>query len=56
MEHFDTVQIIVTKHDSHRDMTNLIASGAGNFYARMSSANEWLVSSQVSRPAEEDDE
>ena len=40
MEHFDTVQIVVTRH--LKDGTRMANYGAGNLYARLASAREWL--------------
>ena len=42
MEHFDTVQIIVTRHNKATDITNMMAKGAGNMYARVCSMEAWL--------------
>jgi hypothetical protein len=40
MEHFDSVQIVVTKDE--RSQTRLAAFGAGNMFARMGSVRDWL--------------
>jgi len=42
MEHFDTVQIVVTRLAN--DGTMLAARGRGNWYARVGSVRDWLVS------------
>jgi hypothetical protein len=39
-EHFDSVQIICTKHEHGR--TGLFHAGCGNRYARLGSAREFL--------------
>jgi len=44
MEMCDTVQIIVTKHDSANNVTMSISKGAGNVYARVASADDWIAS------------
>lgn len=58
MEHFDTVQIVATRHGI--DGTCCAARGAGNIYARAASIREWLVkdneeSRQMMRPRENGD-
>jgi len=40
MEHFDTVEIFVTKHD--KEGTLSLAKGDGNWYARIGQINEWM--------------
>ena len=40
MEHFDSVQIFVTRHEG--DITMSGATGHGNFYARYGQVQEWL--------------
>jgi hypothetical protein len=42
MEHFDTVQIIVTKHDRKDNTTDMLSNGSGNLYARLASVDDWL--------------
>ena len=43
-EHFDTVQIFVTRHEAMReDGTVNACCGAGNFYARLGQVREWSV-------------
>lgn len=42
MEHFDTVQIVVTSH-SAEEGTGSITLGGGNVFARMASVREWLI-------------
>jgi len=41
MEHFETVQIFVTRHDSHVG-TGACTRGDGNFYARMGQVRDWI--------------
>jgi hypothetical protein len=42
-EHFDTVQIFVTRSEGDRDQTRCINRGAGNYCARAGQIAEWLV-------------
>lgn len=43
-EHFDTVQIFVTRHDQgEEDGTVSCIKGSGNYYARLGLVNEWLT-------------
>ena len=43
-EHFDTVQIFVTRHEpTTEDGTIAFRSGAGNWYARYGQIREWLI-------------
>jgi hypothetical protein len=44
MEHFDTVQIVVTRHNKIDDTTDMMSRGRGNLYARYSSVDAWLES------------
>ena len=44
MEMCDTVQIIVTKHDPVTNSTFSLSKGAGNVYARVASADDWVAS------------
>jgi alpha-D-ribose 1-methylphosphonate 5-triphosphate diphosphatase PhnM len=44
MEMCDTVQIVVTKHDSANNATMSISRGAGNVFARMASVDDWIAS------------
>jgi hypothetical protein len=44
MEMCDTVQIIITKHDSANNVTMSMSKGAGNVYARMASCDDWVAS------------
>lgn len=41
IEHVDSVQIIVTFHDGEN--TSSYDKGAGNFYARQGSVEEWIT-------------
>lgn len=43
MEHFDTVQIFVSKHDSIDNKTGFITKGAGNSYARYGQIKQWVI-------------
>ncbi len=41
-EHFDSVQIFVTRHRGGEEMTASYEFGKGNFYARYGQIAEWL--------------
>lgn len=44
IEHFDSVQILATKHEPEiEDGTVHVSLGAGNWYARYGQAKEWLL-------------
>ena len=46
MEHFDTVQLLVTKHvpeDKDLDGTVSLHIGRGNYYARFGQVIDWLT-------------
>lgn len=40
-EHFDAVEILVSRHDS--DGTRTISKGAGNWHARLGLIREWTL-------------
>lgn len=42
-EHFDSVQIFVTKHDGGKQVTRSLESGKGNMQARLGHVHQWLV-------------
>lgn len=42
MEHCDSVQIFVTKHDGGESETASYETGGGNFMARYGQISEWL--------------
>lgn len=42
-EHFDTVQIYVTRQEGEKDQTRGINRGAGNWFARFGQVREWVV-------------
>lgn len=42
LEHFDSVLILVTRHDGGEQVTASFESGGGNFYAQMGHVREWL--------------
>ena len=42
MEMCDTVQIIITKHESATNTTWCLSKGAGNVYARVASCDDWI--------------
>lgn len=56
MEHFDTVRIMVTKHDGPSDETECYTVGGGNIYAQQGFAHDWLkeVEEAASRESEDD--
>ncbi len=53
MEHFESVQIIVTTYDD--DGTFLISRGGGNYFARIGSVGAWM-DKQCAAPAEDDED
>lgn len=42
MEHFDAVQIFVSRYDGETGNTGSIHRGKGNWYARVGQVGEWL--------------
>lgn len=42
LEHFDSVQIFVTRHSGQDGDTAGYESGGGNFYARLGQVREWI--------------
>jgi hypothetical protein len=42
-EHFDTVQVFVTRHINNEDGTAAINLGAGNWYARYGQVQDFIV-------------
>lgn len=45
-EHFDTVQIFVTRHDGNVGTASTIM-GIGNWFARVGQARDWLVEQEA---------
>lgn len=44
LEHFDTVQIFVTRHmPAELDGTRMVSTGGGNWFARYGYCKEWLI-------------
>lgn len=41
-EHFDSVQIFVTRHRGEDSITQNMEVGRGNFYARLGHIRDWL--------------
>jgi hypothetical protein len=41
-KHFDTVQIIATKHNPKTDLTDFLHHGFGNYFARIKSCEVFL--------------
>jgi hypothetical protein len=42
-EHFDAVQIMVSRHEPDKGGTHFINYGVGNWFSRYGQAKEWLV-------------
>jgi hypothetical protein len=43
-EHFDSVQVFVSRHDGERpDQTLTIQIGAGNWFTRLGQVRDWLI-------------
>jgi hypothetical protein len=43
-EHFETVQIFVSRHDPVKEEGTVnVSYGAGNFYARLGQTREWCI-------------
>ena len=43
-EHFDTVMIFCTRHESgERNGTTRVSMGCGNWYARFGQVSEWIT-------------
>lgn len=43
MEHFDAVQIFVTRYDAEREATRSVRLGDGNYFARYGMVREWVM-------------
>jgi len=43
MEHFDSVQIFVTKHNKLTRYVSAFHVGDGNYYARLGQVREWIM-------------
>jgi DNA gyrase/topoisomerase IV subunit B len=54
-EFFDTVQIFVSKHDSHSNLTYKYDAGVGNLLARMYQSETWLAEQEFEGDDENDD-
>ena len=52
IEHFDSVRIVVTTHDSEK--SEIHSLGAGNLYAQLGSVGSWLDS--MADPGDEEEE
>lgn len=46
-EHFDSVLILVTRHDTKEHKTVQLATGEGNFSARYGLAKEWVLKEEA---------
>lgn len=56
-EHFDTVQIFVTRHDPSKDDGTVSAfEGTGNWFARYGQVRNWLLKEERKDDDGEDDE
>ena len=42
MEHFDSVEVVVTKYDSENERTYKGNRGGGNWYANYGACKEWV--------------
>ena len=42
-EHFDSVQIFVTRHDGGKEVSQSYETGRGNFYTRLGQISEWMA-------------
>ena len=42
MEHFDSVQVLVTKHMGHEGTLN-VSYGSGNYFSRIGLARNWIL-------------
>jgi len=62
MEHYDSVLILVTRHDVEAKGTLEVDAGGGNFYARLGMVEEWLekqrqrIREKVKKETMEDDD
>lgn len=45
-EHFDTVQILVTRHEEGETGTVNASWGTGNWFARFGQVREWVIKSE----------
>ena len=46
-EHFDSVQILVSRHEPEtEDGTISISNGSGNWFARYGQTREWLIKAE----------
>lgn len=43
IEHFDTVQVLVTRCNGDEDGTVSVSLGAGNWFARYGHVKDWIV-------------
>jgi hypothetical protein len=46
-EHFDSIQIIATRHDDETGLTHSLRRGRGNYYARLAACREWVDGNQA---------
>ena len=53
-EHFDTVQIFVTRHISNEKGTVQCNAGSGNFFARFGQVQFWLEDQNIYDTEEKD--
>lgn len=62
LEHFETVQIFVTKVHKEADATASMVRGDGNWFARYGQVKEWILKTEamarreIPRPPRESDE
>lgn len=55
-EHFDTVQIFVTRHDIDAEGTLSRAEGSGNYFARYGLCEQWVSHHSATIEDMDDDE
>lgn len=65
LEHFDSVEIFVTRQDEESEATDAFNLGGGNLYARIGQIRQWLMMEddrvhehreRMDREAEDEDE
>lgn len=44
IEHFTSVRITITRHNSQDDMTRSFSLGVGDWYSQYGAAKDWLIS------------
>lgn len=54
MEHFESVQIFVSKHRPNKDSTLVVQRGDGNWFARYGQVRAWMVREEKDFDSERD--